>query len=94
MDNCVCVGLRLPGKDVWFESLSEDELRDHWSQDDGSSLAEKAENLSQFEAKVAVDIKLVGFDGEGHMNFKLTRVRDRKIRVAHARVLSKYWHSG
>jgi len=47
--------------DVWFESLSEDDLRDHWSGDDGLGLHEKIDQL-KFSVGVFVDVKLVGFN--------------------------------
>lgn len=49
------------GTDVWFESLSEYELREHWSEDDESSLSERKQQLARFDFEVFVNVKLVGF---------------------------------
>lgn len=48
--------------DAWFENLSEQELRESWSHDDGSSLADKQKAISRFDFEVFVNIKLVGFN--------------------------------
>ncbi len=60
-------------KDVWFDSLTESELQEKWSADDGTSIANKISALSKFEGRVLIDIRLIGFDGDGgNMNLQIS----------------------
>lgn len=54
-------------ENIWFETVSETELAEHFSQnDDGDSFAEKARKLlNEMDVTQTVDIQLVGFDGDG-----------------------------
>lgn len=49
-----------------FVHLSEGELRSSWSADDGSSLNSKLEALTAVEHALFVEVRLVGFQGEGN----------------------------
>ncbi len=70
------------GEDVWFESLSEEELAEHWSADDGSSMVEKLNTVQLLDTIVNVHIKLVGFSGEGNHAFRVTKVHLHSADVA------------
>ncbi len=60
-------------RDAWFEATSEDEFKEHWSHDDGLSLKRKIADIqNNFEATIFVEVKLVGFDGEGYRKFVVT----------------------
>jgi hypothetical protein len=52
-------------RDVWFDSLTERELVDRWSHDDGSSVAQKLQTLKTLTPTTVVDVVLVGFTGDG-----------------------------
>ena len=51
----------LGAQDVWFESLSEQELLDHYSDDDSQTMSQKIQSLQTFHPKIYIDIRLVGF---------------------------------
>lgn len=70
--------LRTEGKDVWFEALTEEELRNKWSYDDGEPLKDKVNKLTDFNANVLVDVRLVGFDGTGHMQLNIEEAELQK----------------
>lgn len=47
--------------DVWFDALSEHDLRAHWSEDDGRSILDRIQGLQSFTTTAFVTVKLVGF---------------------------------
>ena len=61
----------LGAQDVWFESLSEQELLDHYSDDDSQTMSQKIQSLQTFHPKIYIDIRLVGFGGDGNLNLNL-----------------------
>ncbi len=48
--------------------------RSFWARDTGGSMADKAQELKKIEITLGVEIKLVGFDGEGNKGVKLREV--------------------
>lgn len=62
-------------EDVWFESLSEQELNEHWSFDDGELLSSKTAKLQQLEVTILLSVKLVGFGGRSHRSFSISEAQ-------------------
>jgi len=49
-----------------YASLSKADIEGQWSKDDGRNVTQKMEDLLTFGSIVHVDVKLVGFDGDGN----------------------------
>lgn len=54
-----------------FERMTEAELASLWSDDDGHALEEKVRSLAVLDDQSMVEVRLVGFDGNGHLGVKL-----------------------
>lgn len=54
-----------------YKSLSQADIEGQWSKDDGRNVTEKMEELQTFSSIVHVDVKLVGFDGDGNYGLKV-----------------------
>lgn len=55
--------------DAWFAATTPQELESVWSDDDGLSLKKKLQSIERFETTVMVEVKLVGFNGDGYRKF-------------------------
>ncbi len=58
-------------QDVTFEQLSEQELRDHWSKDNGDSLRTKATKLAKMEVATMIEVRLVGMRADGNLDLNV-----------------------
>ena len=54
-----------------YQSLSRADIEGQWSKDDGRNVTQKMEELLTFGSIVHVDVKLVGFDGDGNYGLKV-----------------------
>jgi hypothetical protein len=54
-----------------YLSLSRADVEGQWSKDDGRNVTQKLEELRTFGSVVHVDVKLVGFDGDGNYGLKV-----------------------
>lgn len=54
-----------------FETLSHHEREELWSFDDGTTLQQKIEHLDNFTSITFIDVKLVGFDGDGYLELSI-----------------------
>ena len=54
-----------------YLSLSKADVEGQWSKDDGRNVTQKLEELRTFGSVVHVDVKLVGFDGDGNYGLKV-----------------------
>merc|ERR1711871_28365 len=61
--------------DVWFESITSEELRLHWSKDDGSGARDHLAWLGAATLDQSIEIRLVGFSGEGRGGVRFSRER-------------------
>ena len=60
-------------QDLFFDSLSEAELNDFWSDDDGLTVTDTIRRLKdKFETTIFVEVKLVGFAGDGKLGLQLS----------------------
>jgi hypothetical protein len=55
-----------------YKLLSKADLSGKWSKDDGRNLTEKLEDIQTFSSILHVDVKLVGFDGDGNFGVHVT----------------------
>lgn len=68
--------------DVWFESISQEELRLHWSEDDGSGARERLAWFGAAALDQSLEIRLVGFSGEGREGVRFSRVQIEQLLAA------------
>jgi len=54
-----------------YQSLSQNDIEGQWSKDDGRNVTQKMEELLTFGSIVHVDVKLVGFDGDGNYGLRV-----------------------
>eukprot|EP00466_Bigelowiella_natans_P002840 jgi/Bigna1/70280/fgenesh1_pg.11_\ len=59
--------------DVWFERMSERELKAHWSFDDETLILDKIRWLSNQTVVAPIQIRLVGFRGDGYRNIRISK---------------------
>ncbi len=57
-------------RDAWFDATTPEELKTVWSEGEGGkTLLAKLKEIEKFETTVMVEVKLVGFTGEGYRKF-------------------------
>ena len=54
-----------------YRQLAQADLEGQWSKDDGRNATEKMQELLTFSSIVHIDVKLVGFDGDGNYGLKV-----------------------
>lgn len=54
-----------------YKLLTQADIEGQWSQDDGRNVTEKMKELMSFGSITHVDVKLVGFDGDGNYDLKV-----------------------
>ena len=57
-----------------YKMLQQGDVEGQWSKDDGKNATEKMKELLKFDSITHVDIKLVGFDGDGNYGLKVLGV--------------------
>lgn len=54
-----------------YKMLQKADIEGQWSKDDGRNATEKMEELLKFSSVLHIDVKLVGFDGDGNYDLKV-----------------------
>ena len=55
-----------------YKLLSKADLNGKWAKDDGRNLTEKLGDIQSFVSILHIDVKLVGFDGEGNFGIRVS----------------------
>jgi hypothetical protein len=58
-----------------YKMLAQADIEGQWSKDDGKNATEKMNELLSFLSVIHVDVKLVGFDGDGNYGLKVSPPR-------------------
>lgn len=54
-----------------YKMLQQADVEGQWSKDDGRNATEKMQDVMSFSSVLHVDVKLVGFDGDGNYDLKV-----------------------
>ena len=55
-----------------FKLIIQSEIEGEWSKDDGRNESEKLEEILNFNSVLHIDVKLVGFDGDGNYGIRIS----------------------